>query len=416
MIHKFHVELISIGNELLAGYTINTNVANISRRLQTIGLQVRWTTVIADQHDDILYALRTAGERADIVLVTGGLGPTPDDITKRSIAEFFNVTFIWNDRVLEDVIRFLAQRGREISETNKYQAYIPDCDTVIYNEVGTAPGLVFSRNGKHYFFMPGVPVEMQYMMDTFILKYLQEKLTLPEIHTRLLRTTGIPESRLYESIRDLCDANPQFPVAFLPRHIGVDLRFRLVSADAGEFSLFQEFVAGIHDRLQKYVFTDEEIELEQKVGELLRNSSLSLSVVESFTGGLLSDLITNVPGSSDYFMGGVTTYSNQSKQQLLGVSESTFKEHGAVSGQTVSEMVRGAQKLFGSECAIATTGIAGPGGATVSKPVGLCYLAARVRDRERVKEFRLGTQREINKKRGATAGLEMLRRLLLDME
>jgi nicotinamide-nucleotide amidase len=414
--NDYRVELISIGNELLAGYTINTNAAYLSRKLQNIGLPVNWTTVISDQHDEILRALQTAAERAAIVLVTGGLGPTPDDITKKSIAEYFKVPFTWNDQALDDVKRFLAQRGREITEINRLQAYIPDCDQVIYNPVGTAPGLVFQRGDRHFFFMPGVPLEMQYMTERFILDYLKQRLILPQMQTRILRTTGIAESRLYEVIQDLCAAYPQFPISFLPRHIGVDLRFRCIAAASDQCVAFQKFLEIVHTRIHKYVFTDEEIEMEQKIGELLRERGLRLATAESFTAGLLGDLITNIPGSSDYYLGGVIAYSNESKIRLLDVSEATLQEYGAVSVQTVIEMARGVRSRFNSDCAIATTGIAGPGGATPAKPVGFSYMAALCGERESVREFRLGAQRDINKKRGATIGMEMLRRLLLNIE
>lgn len=409
-------EIISIGNELLAGYTINTNAAYISRKLMTIGLPVNWVTTIRDEHDAIISALQTAAARADVILLTGGLGPTPDDITKKAIAEFFNVEMVWNEQVLQDVIQFLSRRGAQISDANRRQAYIPAGDAIIFNPVGTAPGLVFHRENRRFFFMPGVPGEMEYMIDHFILNDLKTNLNLPTVHNRLLRTTGIPESRLFESISDLIDAHPQYPVAFLPRYIGVDLRFRFISKPDETIELFEQFVSAIRTRLGKFVFSAEEIELEEQLGKILNEKKLTLATAESFTGGMLGDWITNIPGSSDYYLGGVVTYSNVSKIDLLGVRRETLEQFGAVSAETVREMVRGVQKKFNSDCAIATTGIAGPTGATATKPVGLCFIAARFHEREIVREFHFGTQRLISKKRGAVAGLELLRRLILWIE
>ncbi len=408
-------EIISIGNEILAGYTINTNASYISQELMRIGLPVGWVTTISDEHDAIMHALDTALKRAKAVLVTGGLGPTPDDITKKTICEFFQTEMVFNAEVFEDVQNFLRTRGVDLNRANRDQALVPAAARIIRNKMGTAPGLLLQKNSVYFFFMPGVPAEMKYITSSFITDFLAKELRLPEVHNRLLRTTGIAEAKLYERLKDILDLYPDCQVAFLPRHIGVDLRFRLISNEQKDIHRLEQFVKAVEERAAKYIFTDRQIELEERLGEILVEKDLTLAVAESFTGGLLSSMLTDVPGSSRYFLGGAVTYSNESKMRLLNVQEKTLASHGAVSEETVLEMVSGVQEHFASDCAIATTGIAGPTGATPGKPVGLCYIAARYKQKTAVRKFHFGTDRIINKKRGAVAGLEMLRRLLLNI-
>ncbi|HHE54258.1 MAG TPA: competence/damage-inducible protein A [Caldithrix abyssi] len=409
-------ELISIGNELLAGITINTNAAYLAKQLQAIGIEVKWITVIPDEHDEIVQALRQAKQRARVVISTGGLGPTPDDITKQALCDFFQVELEFHPQVFEDVQSFLNHRQIALNEVNRLQAVIPKCEQVLRNQQGTAPGLYFKRDDTHFFFLPGVPGEVYHLTEKDILPLLENIFNLKKITTHLLRTTGIPESKLIEKIGDLVEQHSDFKIAFLPRFRGVDLRFTLPLEKENLKTEFEHFIGQVRQRLAKYIFTEQEKELEEVIGEILIRKKLTLSVAESFTGGLIEDLLTNVPGSSAYFLGGAVTYSNESKMKLLGVREETLKKHGAVSEETVIEMVSGVQKLFNSDCAIATTGIAGPTGATAEKPVGLCYLAARVGDQQVSRKFQFGNDRLMNKHRGAIAALELLRRLLLNIQ
>ncbi len=409
-------EIISIGNEVLAGYTVNTNATYISRQLMSIGLPVHWVTTIADEQEEILRALQTASTRADVVLITGGLGPTPDDITKKTISEFFHVGMAINSEVLKDVKRFLKERDRPLTEINKQQALLPLCDAYIRNPRGTAPGLIFRREKRHFYFMPGVPDEMKYMVREFIVNDLKKTLHLIPVHNRLLRTIGFPESFLLQRLNPILKKYPQIQIAFLPRQIGVDLRFRITTEQRREVEKLDRLVQLIREEISEYIFTDQEIELEEVLGQLLSEQKLTVSVAESFSGGLIGDLLTNIPGSSVYFLGDLVTYSNASKMQLLNVQKSTLEKFGAVSKQTAVEMVRGVQQLMHSDCSMATTGIAGPGGATETKPVGLAYIAVRCKDKEIVKEFHFGSERRVNKRRGANSAMELLRRLLLNIE
>jgi nicotinamide-nucleotide amidase len=408
-------EIISIGNEVLAGHTINTNASHISTQLSLIGLPVHWVTTISDEHDDIIFALQTANKRADVVLITGGLGPTPDDITKTSICEYFDTGLVKDEKVLSHVQKLLQNRGLNLLESNIAQALVPKIADILPNPVGTAPGLALEKDGSYFFFMPGVPMEMKRLIDEQIAPYILNKIKLPKVQNRLLRTTGIAESRLYELLKDVLDKYPQFTMAFLPRHIGVDLRFRLISDDKSEHSKFESLVSAVQKKAAKYIFTTENIELEEQIGRILKEKKLTFSCAESFTGGLIGDLITNIPGSSEYFLGGLITYSNESKIESLKVNKETLESYGAVSTEIATEMVRGVQSVFKSNCTVATTGIAGPTGATDNKPVGLCYIAARYGEKEIVRKFHFGRDRIINKRRGAMAAMEMLRRLILDI-
>ncbi len=409
-------EIISIGNELLAGITVNTDAAYLARQLRSIGIETLWITTIADEKKAILSALKNASQRARVVITTGGLGPTPDDITKRSICEFFGVQLQFNSEVFEDVRRFVSNRKFFLNKVNREQAVIPQCERVLRNFKGTAPGLYFKRGQVHYFFLPGVPHEVYHLTEKDILPLLREIFDLHPLPSHLVRTTGIPESRIIEKIGDLVEEHKTIRMAFLPRFRGVDLRFTAPDTNPRTLAEFEALISGVRQRLKKYIFTEKELDIEEIIGRILKMKTLTLSVAESFTGGLIGDMITNIPGSSDYFLGAAVTYSNESKRHLLGVQAETLEKYGAVSEQTVREMVRGVQKLFGSDCALATTGIAGPTGATESKPIGLCYIAARWGSEERVHEFRFGTERLMNKKRGAVAAMELLRRLLLKID
>ncbi len=412
---KYYAEIITIGNEVLAGQTVNTNATFISQKLMDIGLQVYWVTTIRDTHEEIIFALKTASRRADVIVVTGGLGPTPDDITKNSACAYFNTELVTDETVLRDVEKFVESRGFKLTDLNRGQALVPKAAEILRNPIGTAPGLLLEKDGKPYFFLPGVPREMKYLLTEHVVKYLSDRFELPKVHMKMLRTTSIPEAKLYEKLQDVVNKYPQFELGFYPRYFGVDIRFRVQTEDAKMLQEFEQYCKDVKSIVGKYVYSSRPIELEEKLGELLKERNLTLSTAESFTGGLMGDMITNVPGSSEYYFGGAVTYSNESKMKILQVKESTLKTHGAVSENTALEMVRGIKNVYQSDCAIATTGIAGPGGATKEKPVGLCYIAAALNGKEMVKKFNFGTERRINKLRGAVAGMEMLRRMLLNI-
>lgn len=408
-------EIISIGNEILSGWTLNTNAFWMSQKLHEIGLPVGWMTTIPDTAEEIENALLIAGKRANVILCTGGLGPTPDDITKKSVARFFNVELKLDEEVLKHVKKLFVGRNLNMPDININQALVPVGAEIIHNPLGTAPGLYLTQNNRLYFFMPGVPQEMKQMIAPTILDHIQGSFKLPLMTTHILRTTGIAESRLFEKLEPILlrysDINP----SFLPKITGVDIKLSVITLPKGQQNNILQFLADVREEIEKYIYTDSEMDMQEIIGQILRGKSLSLSVTESFTGGLISDWLTDIPGSSDYYLGSVLTYSNESKMRELGVAENTLSKFGAVSEETALEMVRGIQRLYKSDCAIATTGIAGPGGATDTKPVGLCYVSAMYKKKVFVKKFNFGGNRRVNKIRGAMAGLESLRRLLLNI-
>jgi nicotinamide-nucleotide amidase len=408
-----YAELISIGDEILSGWTMNTNAAWLAQKLAGIGLSVRWITCIADSNTEIETALEIASRRAEVIICTGGLGPTPDDLTKHSICKFFNTKLGLNQKTLTDIEKIFEGRNLRMPDVNRNQAMVPQSAKIVTNRFGTAPGLLLEKNGKVYYFLPGVPMEMKAMVENLILKQLKQKFQFSDIRTILFRTTGIPESRLFEKIEATLKKHPQFQVSFLPKSIGVDIRIKYTDNQDISEDLLNSFQDELRATIKKYIYSEKEIDLSEVIGKILIDKELTLSIAESFTGGLISDWITDVPGSSAYLLGSVTTYSNDSKVRLLGVSSKMLEKWGAVSEQTAVEMVQGVQHLYQSDCAIASTGIAGPTGATATKPVGLCYLAAKYRDVLTVKQFKFGKNRRFNKERGATAGLEILRRLIL---
>jgi len=413
---RVKAEIISIGNEILAGWTLNTNAHWIATKCNDIGLAVHWITTIADTEEEIKTALKSASLRADVILCTGGLGPTPDDITKKTIASYFETELVLDEKVLKHVLKIFEGRNMRMPEINRNQALVPKTARIIPNSRGTAPGLLFEEENKLYFFMPGVPGEMKQMIVSDILSTIKSYFSLPYFEAHLIRTTGISESRLFEKLESTLEQYDDISVSFLPKITGVDIKFRIDNNSAGLQKRAMQFLSALKKSVAKYIYAEEEIDLQEKIGNLLQINNLTLAIAESFTGGLISDWITDIPGSSDYFLGSVTCYSNESKVRELGVSENTIKNFGAVSEQVALEMTIGIQKLFGSDCAIASTGIAGPGGATESKPVGLSYLSCIYKDQKFVKKFNFGTNRRTNKERGTMAALESLRRLLLKID
>ncbi len=404
--------IISIGNELLNGKTVNKNATFIAGKLYDIGIETVTVITIRDEKAAIQEALDTALEKADVVISTGGLGPTHDDITKKVITEYFQSTLVLNEELLHKIQEKFRRRGSEMPPINRNQAMVPRDARLIDNPVGTAPGLLFETRGKFVFVLPGVPREMQAMVEGFIIPFLKEKGQLPEIQVHFYRTTGIAESRIYQICQDILEEFRDYEVAFLPKFIGVDIRVA-VKATSPNASRFAEFEEALYQRIGKYIYTKGEEELEAVVGRLLKEKGLTIAVAESCTGGLVQDRITNVSGSSEYFMGGMVTYSNESKMRFLGVREESLKTHGAVSDVVAREMAAGVRAAVGTDIGVSTTGIAGPTGATPEKPVGLIYIGLSAGDTLLARRFVFTNDRRLNKELGAQAALEIVRRYLL---
>jgi nicotinamide-nucleotide amidase len=404
-------ELITIGDEILYGQTLDTNSHWISGELDALGIKVIRRTTIPDHEDIILKAFEEAQGRADMVLITGGLGPTNDDLTKPCLCKFFGTSLAMNNDVLDEIKTLFAHAGRELSELSKLQAMQPIGSKSISNRVGTAPGIWMERDNTVFISMPGVPHEMKTMMSERILPLLKDRFIKGHLRHKFLRTAGIPESRLAEKIKPWEDQLPShIKLAYLPTLGQVKLRLTSSGMDAAlvEKELEQE-AERCRPLLEKYIYATENIELEHRVGQLLREQDKTLAIAESCTGGFLSHLITSIPGSSDYFMGSFVPYSNKMKEQLVHIKHETLREFGAVSEQVVLELAQNVRDVFGTSIGISISGIAGPTGGSEEKPVGTVWIAYADGEKQEAKKFVFTKDRKLNIQFSAMAALNMLR-------
>ena len=408
-------EIISIGNELLSGNTVNSNASYMSKRLHEIGIQTGYIQTIGDTEKVIHQALQLALTRSDVVLITGGLGPTHDDITKKVIANYFEKKLVLFPEILKEVEEKFRKRGIPMPEINRNQAVLPEDTELMLNKVGSARGMIFEKRKKLTFVMPGVPREMQQMMDDSVVPRLMKEYPDCRFKVDIFRTTGIPESAIYEKLEEQLQKFFSYEIAFLPKFTGVDLRVVRKGDDLLNESKFHKFKKSLQQHIGDFVYSFDERELEVVIGELLRTRKLTLSVAESLTGGLIQSKITDVSGSSIYFMGGVVAYSNEAKKELLGVQQTSLEEFGAVSGVVAREMAQGVRERFHTNIGLSTTGIAGPTGETPNKPIGLVYIGISTKNNLIAKEFKFGNDREINKQRSAQAALDMIRRNVLGL-
>jgi nicotinamide-nucleotide amidase len=413
-VKKVLVELISIGDEILYGQIVDTNSQWMSVELDKIGIKVIRKTTIGDLEEEILTALAEAEKRADVILITGGLGPTPDDLTKPCLAKYFNCEMKIHEEALAEVTEFFKSRGRELTELNRLQAALPTACEKITNPVGTAPGMYFDRGNKVFMSMPGVPHEMKKMMTDHVLPRLKSKYTLPVIHHKIVRTIRLGESFLAEKISDWEKSLPEhIKLAYLPS-LG-EVKLRLTGFGDSLEKLQNETSAWI-EKLNSiigqniYGFGYEPIEV--VIGNTLREKKLTLAIAESCTGGYLSHLITSVPGSSDYFLGAMIPYDYQIKMRQLGVKPETLEKYGAVSEPTIIEMANIVRAKFNTAIGVATSGIAGPGGATPDKPVGTIWIAYSDKHHTVTKKLQLSKDRMINIRTASMAVLNLIRQSL----
>jgi nicotinamide-nucleotide amidase len=407
-------EIITIGDEILIGQIVDTNSAWMATELNKIGIRVKQISSVSDDREHILKALAEAANRADIVFITGGLGPTKDDITKKTLAEYFGVELVEDPDTLEHVKGIFERYNRPMIEVNRLQAYVPANCKVIFNQNGTAPGMWFYENKVTYISMPGVPFEMMYMMTERVLPQIKELFQLPVIIHKTILTVGVGESFLAEQIADIENDLPaHIKLAYLPK-LGI-VRLRLSAFADHEIGLQEQvdqFAKRIIERIGDAFVIDKDITLEKAVLDKMEAQGLTLSVAESCTGGYLSHLFTQHPGSSVVFLGGGVTYAYELKESVLGVKHETLLDFGAVSEQTVKEMVEGALKNFKSDFAIAITGIAGPDGGTETKPVGTVWIAVAGKQKMLIKKYTFGNKRIQNIERSAITALSMLNTLL----
>jgi nicotinamide-nucleotide amidase len=419
-----NAELLTIGNEILIGQIINTNAVWMAQQLNMVGVSIVHMSSVADEKEAILKAFEDAGKRADIVLITGGLGPTKDDITKTTFCEYFETELVTDADVLTDVTGFFAKRNKEISEINKKQAEVPKGCLVIRNKNGTAPGMWMEKNNTIYVSMPGVPYEMKGMVMDNVIPEIKKRFKLPFIYHKTILTQGVGESTLAEMISDWEDALPakHIGLAYLPSPGMVRLRLSSKGFDEAELKNKIESEADkIKPIIEKYIYGYEEYgqeqpKLEEILGKLLLEKKLKLALAESCTGGYISHLITSVAGSSAYYNGCIVPYHNDYKHSLLKVDNVIFEQQGAVSKECVVEMARQTLITFKADVAVAVSGIAGPGGATDEKPVGTTWIAVAYDGKIIAKQFVFGDNRQRNIQMTAMTAMNMLRKLILKIE
>jgi nicotinamide-nucleotide amidase len=408
-------ELITIGDEILIGQIVDTNSAWMAQQLNAIGITVKQISSVSDNHEHILTALREARQRAGIILITGGLGPTKDDITKVALCDYFKCKLVFNQAQFNQVEAIFKSFGREVSPVNRKQAEVPELCECIVNLQGTAPAMWFDQEGITYVSMPGVPYEMKGIMEHDILPRLKERFRLPVIQHRTFLTQGVGESMLAGWIESWEDAlPPNMKLAYLPNPGRVRLRISATGSDANELTnQIEEQARKLYELIGEHIYGEGEQTLPELILELLGKQQKTLSLAESCTGGNISHLITEIPGSSSAYLGGVVSYSNELKIKLLGVNRSTLETRGAVSEETALEMASGALKHLGSDYSIAITGIAGPDGGSEEKPVGTVWIAIAGPDFKLAKKFQFSKDRVRNITMASLSALNMLRKKLI---
>lgn len=404
-------EILTIGDELLRGSRVDTNSAFLARKLDEIGLDVRYKSTAADDMDRLEEAIGLALRRADIIIATGGLGPTDDDITKKAICKVFKRNLIFHENVLADLEQRFAARGLKMPSINQNQALLPQGANFLANRTGSALGIVIDEHGKYFCAMPGVPTEMETMTVEELIPQLRERSGDRIIVRHLLRTIGVPESVLAEKFRAGLKLPDGVSLAYLPSYGKVDLAIKGTGAVREEVrTAVNQTAATIRALVGDAVYTEDDRNLEAVVGDALVEKGLTLATAESCTGGLLGGRITRVPGSSRYYLGGVVSYANEIKTGLLNVPRETLASAGAVSAETAEAMAVGVRRLTGASIGVSVTGVAGPDGGTAEKPVGTVFIGVATDRKTTSQKFLMGGDREIVRERTVLAALDMIRR------
>jgi nicotinamide-nucleotide amidase len=412
--NKVYASLITIGDELLIGQTIDTNSAWMAQELNKIGIWVKRRIAVGDVWNEIWNALDDEIEQAEIILITGGLGPTADDITKPLLCDYFKGKMIVDEEALQNVINISNHFKRPLLEVNRKQAEVPDVCTAIQNKKGSAPGMVFKKDGKIIVSMPGVPYEMKGMMSDYVLPNLPKLFDLPKVKHRTLLTAGIGESFLSERIKDFEQALPQhIKLAYLPNLGMVRLRLTSTGIDEAITTEIDKYFLDLQQQLTDVMVVNEDISLEKVIGNLLKEKGKTLSLAESCTGGFIAHLMTSMLGSSAFFVGGVVSYDNDVKEKVLGVDADTLNNFGAVSEETVLQMAKGVQKVMKTNYSLAVSGIMGPDGGTEAKPVGTVWIAVCNEEKTFTKTINLRYDRKRNIENTAMIALNMLRLLII---
>lgn len=408
-------EIITIGDELLIGQTIDTNSAWIGAELSQAGFDICRKISIHDKREDILDAVREAVSKYDIVLITGGLGPTSDDITKQTLCDIFDGTLVVNTTVLSMINEMMLRRGIPMNEINRKQAEIPDSCRVLYNKLGTAPGMWFEKEGTIFISMPGVPYEMKYIMNEHVLPELKKRFHSQVVIHRNIMTYGTSESRLAEILTGFEKSLPaNIKLAYLPSYGIIKLRLTGIgqSKDAVE-NIVNEQVIKLYSIIPQFIYSEIDEQIENYIANLLKEHNLTICTAESCTGGKIAQMLTSIPGSSQYYKGSVIAYDNSIKTSLLNVPEEMMAEYGAVSEQVVSKMAIEVRKKFKTDYSVATSGIAGPEGGNEFKPVGTVYIAVSSDNGVITEKYVFSKDRISNINRFSIASLHLLRKQIL---
>ena len=409
------IEIVTIGYEVLSGRTLDTNFSWLARALEEASVQVAWHTTVGDDPKFIGDALRRALDRADAVVTTGGLGPTPDDLTRKAVATALRRPLQLDEAVLESIRERARRANRKLPPSVETQALLPRGATAWPNPVGSAPGLLIVHGDKPVIMLPGVPQEMEALAEQFVVPYLRER-TGRTVESFTLRTAGVYESMLHEAIGKMPARWPATSLAYLPSYFGVDLRVTTAGADADAVrSVSSRARHELMEKVAPVVYAEGGEAMEAVVGRLLLEQGLRLTSAESCTGGLLAKRVTDVPGASRYFERGFVTYSNEAKVQMLGVSATDLEAHGAVSAPVAEQLARGARRVSGAEVGVGITGIAGPEGGTATKPVGTVFIAVSSPRGEAVRTYRFMGSRVAVRERATQTALDLLRRQLVGL-
>ncbi len=406
--------IVAIGDEILMGQTLDTNSHYLAKKLTELGFDVEMITAIHDDANSIKSRLNDIIGKVDLALFTGGLGPTSDDITKKTLAEFFGMPLIINKEVLQDVKKFLYDRNLELNELNRKQALVPKGARIIRNDIGTAPAMWFEKNNTVIISMPGVPFEMKYLFENKITDLIKQRFDLPLILIRFIHTLGLIEADLAQKLANF-EANlpNNIKIAYLPSPEDIKIRLTAVGKDKKYLSSqLDKLVSEIKQRIGEYIFGYDDENISSAIKKLLTGNGKTIAVAESCTGGNIAHLITSTPGSSEYFKGGIVAYSNEIKHKILGVNKETLEKYGAVSRECVIEMAQGVRRLLNTDYAVATSGIAGPTGGSKDKPVGTVWVAVASENQTIAHKFLFGTMREINIRRSSAFALFELYKLI----
>jgi len=408
------VEIINIGDELLIGQVINSNAARMGKALLNGGFSTRRMITISDDKDDIIASIDNRLPDTKVLIFSGGLGPTRDDLTKNVLAEYFNTELVFNQEAYDDMVNIFSKRNFKVTETNKEQAYLPKDCTTLPNPVGTARGMWFEKDNLIVISLPGVPFELDALMEAQVMPRLIKHFNTQPLHNKTVMTIGIGESFLSDIIRDWELALPEsLSLAYLPQYGSVRLRLSCSKPNEQEsLDLINEQIALLIPQISEYVYGYDDISLQEVVATLLLEKQATLATAESCTGGYISHLITSLPGSSAYYKGSIIAYANAVKSKQLGVKAQDIENLGAVSESVVRQMAEGAREALNTDYAIASSGIAGPDGGTADKPVGTVWLAVATPERTIAQKYQLGEHRGRNIERSATLGLNMLRQVL----